>query len=457
MGKFKNSPAVILAISVITSFTTSFMGSAMNVALPAISQEFSSGAVLLGWIATVYILTNVAVLIPVGKLSDIYGRVKFFKSGVLLFSLSCFAAGYSFSAEMLLALRAVQGIGLSLIFVNSFSIIVSAFPSEKRGRVLGFLVASVYTGLSAGPFLGGIITQQFGWRYIFFFSSAVSFVVFLVMLFFITKEWKTGEETFDLKGSVVFALAVTSFMLGVSFLPKLHGIVLTLFGLAVFYYYRYISRKIEYPVLRLNIFRNNKVFTFSNAAALINYSATAAISFMLSLYLQNIKTMSPQEAGTILISQPVFMALFSPVAGRISDKIEPQYVASAGMALITICLGLLCFLGYDTSMLFIILNLSVLGIGFALFSSPNSNAIMSSVEKKELGTASTILALMRNMGQMMSMAIVIVIFTLIIGNAEIKSGNANELLFSIHIAFAFFAFLCFLGIFASLFRGKMHS
>lgn len=433
------------------------MGSAMNVALPVISVEFSSSVVLLGWIATVYILTNVAVLIPVGKLSDIYGRVRFFKSGVLLFSLSCLAAGYSFSAEMLLILRAVQGIGLSLIFVNSFSIIVSAFSVEKRGRVLGFLVASVYTGLSAGPFIGGIITQHFGWRYIFFFSSAVSFIVYLMMLFFITKEWKIGEERFDLKGSVVFALAVTCFMLGISFLPETHGIILTLFGLGVFYYYRIISRRIEYPVLRLNIFRNNKVFAFSNAAALINYSATAGISFILSLYLQNIKTMSPQEAGTILISQPVFMAFFSPVAGRISDKIEPQYVSSAGMALITVCLGLLCFLGFDTSISFIVLNLSVLGIGFALFSSPNSNAIMSSVEKKDLGTASTILSLMRTMGQMMSMAIVIVIFTIVIGKADIKSGNANQLLYGMHIAFAFFASLCFIGIFASLFRGKMHN
>lgn len=358
---------------------------------------------------------------------------------------------------MLIALRAAQGIGLSLIFVNSFSIIVSAFPVEKRGRVLGFLVASVYTGLSAGPFLGGIITQHLGWRYIFFISAAVSIVVFSIMLIFITKEWKPAEgQKFDLKGSVIFAFAITSFMLGISFLPQIHGLILTLTGLAVFYYYRIDSRKTAHPVLKLNIFRNNKVFTFSNAAALINYSATAGISFMLSLYLQNIKTMSPQDAGLVLISQPLLMAFFSPVAGRISDKIEPQYVASAGMTLITVCLGFLCFISYETSILFIILNLSVLGIGFALFSSPNSNAIMSSVEKKEFGTASTILALMRTMGQMMSMAAVIVIFSIIIGKAEIKQGNTGDLLFSLHLAFAFFSFLCFLGIFASLFRGKMH-
>ncbi len=458
MNKLKNSPYIILAISVVASFTTAFMGSAINVALPSISSEFSSSAVLLGWIATAYILTSVAFLIPVGKLSDIHGRTKFFKSGVLLFAATCLISGLSNSAVMLLVSRAVQGIGLSLIFVNSFAIIVSAFPANKRGKVLGILIASVYTGLSAGPFLGGIITQQFGWRYIFFFSSAVSTIVYFLMLFFITHEWKVAEgQKFDLRGSAIFVTAITSLMLGISFLPNVSGFIAVAFGAGMFYYYKVFSERTEFPVLKLDIFRRNKVFTFSNIAALINYSATAGISFLMSLYLQNVKFMSPRQAGTVLIAQPVLMALFSPLAGRISDKIEPRYVSSAGMFLISACLVMLCFLTAETALLYILLNLAVLGIGFALFSSPNSNAIMSSVEKKDYGTASTILALMRNTGQMLSMAIVIVILSVFMGTAEINPGNHTELILSVKIAFALFAFLCFLGIFASLSRGKMHN
>ncbi|MFA5011938.1 MAG: MFS transporter [Ignavibacteria bacterium] len=458
MYKLKNSPYLILAISVIASFTTSFMGSAINVALPSISLEFSSSAVLLGWIATSYTLANAASLIPVGKLSDIYGRTKFFKAGVLLFALSCLVSGFSVSAEMLLILRAVQGIGLSFIFVNAFSIIVSIYPPKKRGKVLGVLTASIYTGLSTGPFIGGIITQQFGWRYIFYFSFVVSMIVYFMMLFFLNQEWKVAEgEKFDIKGSAVFVTAIISLMLGISFIPNVSGFIAAAFGLGMLLYYKIYSEKAEHPVLELNIFRNNRVFTFSNTAALINYSATAGISFLLSLYLQNIKVMSPQQAGTVLIAQPVLMAFFSPISGRISDRVEPRYVSSAGMLLISVCLGLLCFVTSDTSLVYIILNLAVLGVGFALFSSPNSNAIMSSVEKKDYGTASAILSFMRTTGQMLSMAIVIVILSVLMGKAEIKPENHTQLILSIKIAFALFAFLCFLGIFASLTRGKMHS
>lgn len=457
MNRYKNSPAIILTVSVLASFITAFMGSAINVALPAIAKEFDANAVLLSWIATAYVLTGVASLIPLGKLSDIYGRTRYLRMGVLVFAVSCLLSGLSNSAVLLLIFRALQGIGLSLIFINSFSIIVSAYPANKRGHVLGIVISAVYIGLSVGPFLGGIITQNFGWRYIFYFSFMLCALLYFMMVFFITEEWKVCEgEKFDRKGSTVFVLAITSLMLGFSFVPRIYGFILIVTGLGMFYYYKVVSEKIEFPVLRLDIFRNNKTFTFSNIAALINYSATSAISFLLSLYLQHIKAMTPQEAGTVLVAQPIFMAIFSPIAGRLSDRIEPQHVSSLGMLLISVCLGLLCFVGNETTILFIVINLGVLGVGFALFSSPNSNAIMSSVDKSNYGTASTLLSLMRMTGQMMSMAIVIVIFTVIIGKAEIKPENHEQLISSVRIAFALFSILCFIGIFASLSRGKMH-
>jgi len=457
MDKIKNSPGIILTISVIVSFITAFMGSSVNVAVPAIGKEFGANAVLLSWIATSYVLTSVIFLIPAGKLSDIYGRVKNFKYGLLIFTAGCVLIAVSQSTVMLIVFRALMGLGSAFIFINSFSIIVSAYPPNRRGRVLGIVISAVYTGLSTGPFIGGIITQNFGWRYIFYISFIVCLLITAMTYMFMTRDWIVEEGSkFDFRSAGLFSLSIASVMLGFTFLPSVTGIVLLLSGIILFLFYKKHSESTSNPVLNLDIFKHNRSFTFSNIAALINYSATFAVSFLLSLYFQNIKSMTPQEAGTILVTQPVFMALFSPLAGRISDKIEPRYVSSAGMFLITVCLGFLCFLTAETSTAYIAGNLAVLGLGFALFSSPNSNAIMGAVEKKHYGLASTILSLMRMTGQMFSMAIVIVIFTVIIGGKELGPENYSGLITSIKIAFTLFSVLCFIGIFASLSRGNMH-
>ena len=218
-----------------------------------------------------------------------------------------------------------------------------------------------------------------------------------------------------------------------------------------------ICPKTKYVELFVNLFKNNRTFTFSNFAALINYSATFAIGFLMSFYLQSVKGLNPQDAGIILVTQPVVQALFSPLTGKLSDKIEPQFVASMGMGLLTAGLIIFCFLSADMSFLIIIGNLALLGLGFALFSSPNVNAVMSSVEKKFYGVASSTLASMRLIGQMLSMGMVIVIFTIYIGSAKITSENQAAFLQSTRTAFILFSILCFIGIFASLSRGKIHS
>jgi MFS family permease len=213
--------------------------------------------------------------------------------------------------------------------------------------------------------------------------------------------------------------------------------------------------KVEYPVLNISLFGNNRVFAFSNLAALINYSATSAISFLLSLYLQYTKGLTPQDAGLILVSQPVVMAIFSPLAGRLSDKIEPRIVASAGMTLTVVGLLLFTFLNSTTDLAFIIFSLVLLGFGFALFSSPNTNAVMSSVEKRFYGVASATLGTMRLTGQMLSMGIAMLVFALYLGRAQITPEKYPAFLTSTKTAFIIFAVLCFGGIFASLSRGKV--
>jgi MFS family permease len=161
------------------------------------------------------------------------------------------------------------------------------------------------------------------------------------------------------------------------------------------------------------------------------------------------------SAGAILVAQPIVQALFSPLAGRISDRIQPRFVASIGMALTAVGLFFLSLIEATTSMWFIVGNLVVLGLGFALFSSPNTNAIMSSVEIKFYGVASSMLSTMRLLGQMFSMGIAMMLFALYMGRVEIVPAHYPLLMKSVQVAFLIFGFMCVAGIYASFARGDM--
>lgn len=289
-------------------------------------------------------------------------------------------------------------------------------------------------------------------------------IIPLCLLIIVAASWKLkGEwaeargEKFDLTGAVIYALALVSLIYGFSLLPTLPGAVLTTIGVLGILTFVWWETKTVSPVLNVSLLRNNHVFLFSNLAALINYSSTSAIAFLLSLYLQYIKGLSPQNAGLVLIYQPVVMAIFSPLAGRLSDRIEPRIVASTGMALTAIGLFGFTFLNGVTTQTYIMADLMLLGLGFALFSSPNTNAIMSSVEKRFYGVAAAMVGTMRLTGQMLSMAMAMVVFALYIGRVQITPEYYPLFLRSAQAAFIIFAALCCGGILASLVRGNVRS
>jgi len=447
---------VALFVSTLGAFFTPFMASAINVALPAMAKEFSMNAIMLSWIATSYLLAAAMFLVPVGKIADIYGRKKIFTIGMAVFTASSFLTAISNSTTMLISSRVLQGVGGAMIMGTGMAIIISIFPPHERGKVLGINVASVYTGLSLGPFLGGLMTQQLGWRSIFWINVISGAVIFVVILWKLQGEWAEAQgEKLDLIGSLVYSVMLTALMYGFSKLPALTGAWLILIGVVGIGGFVRWELRIPHPVLDLRLFRHNKALTMSNLAALINYSATSAVAFLLSLYLQYIKGLSPQQAGLVLVAQPIVMAVLSPLAGRLSDRIEPSILASFGMTLTVIGLALLTVLTAESSMTFITAALLILGLGFAFFSSPNTNAVMSSVEKKFYGVVSATLATMRLTGQMLSMGIAMLIFALFIGKVKITPQYFGLFLTSIKTAFAIFAVFCFAGIFASLARGKL--
>ena len=452
----RTSKRAALIVAVLSSFLGPFMGSSVNVALPSIGREFSMGAVSLGWINTAYLLAAASLLISFGRLGDIYGRKKIYMWGVIIFTFSSVLIANSDSGMMIILFRVLQGLGASMIFATGMPILISVFPIEERGKVLGIVVAAVYFGLSTGPFFGGLITQQLSWRYIFWLNLPLGLILLLVVFLMLKGEWAESRGAkFDLIGSVILGLALVSTMYGFSNLPSLYAGLLIIAGLSGFVIFVIYEMRVKSPLINIDLFRYNTIFAFSNLAALINYSATFAVGFLLSLYLQNIKGLRPQEAGLVLISQPIIQAILSPAAGRLSDRIEPRTVASLGMTLTLIGLILLAFLTAGSSMIYIICCLVILGFGFALFSSPNTNAIMSSVERRFYGVAGAMVGTMRQIGMMLSMGIVMMIMALLLGAAEIAPENHEQFVKSMQIAFGVFAVMCFGGIFASLARGKM--
>jgi len=446
----------VLLVTTAVSFLTPFMASSVNIALPSIGREFAMDAVLLSWVSSAYLLAAAIFLVPFGRISDIYGRKKIFTHGITIYTLSSFLAGISPSPLLLIFFRILQGIGGSMIFGTGVAILTSLFPEGKRGKALGINVASVYLGLSLGPFIGGFLTEHLGCRSIFLINVPLGLIVVSAVLWKVKGEWAEARgERFDFFGSAIYSFTLIAVMYGFSLLPRTTGGAVILLGVVGFMAFVTWEMNTQSPVLDINLFRNNRVFAFSNLAALIHYSATFGVGFLLSLYLQYIKGYGPLHAGSILVCQPAMQAIFSPLAGRLSDKIEPRIVASSGMGFTVAGLFLLTFLNETTTLGFIIASLLLLGFGFALFSSPNTNAVMSSVEKKYYGVSSGTLATMRLIGQMLSMGIATLLFAIYIGRVQIATESYPPFLRSVKAAFIIFAVLCFGGIFASLSRGKM--
>jgi EmrB/QacA subfamily drug resistance transporter len=452
---FDDKRAVLVA-STTAAFLTPLMASSVSVALPSIGREFAMDALSVSWVATSAVLAAAMFLLPFGRLADIYGRKRIFNYGVVTFTIFSFLSGIAPTGAMLIASRTMQGMGAAMIFGTSVALLTLAYPPAERGRVLGINIAGTYTGLSLGPFIGGFLTQHFGWRSIFFLNAILGLLIIVLVMWRLKNDSAEARgEKFDIPGSLLYMASLTALMIGFSKLPGSLGVWGVGAGLGSFLGFVWWEKRTSKPLLDIKLFARNPVFTFSNVAALINYSATSAVTFLLSFYLQYIKALSPQTAGLILVAQPIMMALFSPLAGRLSDSVEPRVVASIGMSIIAVGLGLLAMVGRETSTVLVTIYLLLLGFGFALFSSPNTNAIMSSVEKKLYGVASAMFGTMRLTGQMMSMGIVMLIFALAIGNVQITPEYYPMFLQSMQISFVVFSILCVFGVFASLARGKV--
>lgn len=448
-----NEQQKILLAVLITSFVGSFMGSSVNVAVPTMAEDFNLNPDILTWAVTAFLIGSAAALLPFGRLADIKGRRKIYLRGLFCLSFTTFLAAIAENFLVFIAVRFLQGLSMSMIFGTSMALLVSCCEASKRGKYIGMLSACVYSGLSLGPFIGGFITDYLGWRMIFGFTGLVVAFNFCLMYTVKTEWYGDKHKQFDYLGSIIYALMIVLFLYSLSDWTR-HQIVHYLPFAVIILAFLFVlgQQKSTSPLIDLSIFKNT-VFTMSNIAALIHYSATFALSFVLSLYLQIIRDMDAFTAGSFLLIQPFVMAFFSPKAGALSDKFSPRIIASTGMAIMMVGLFSFAFLSETTPLYLIGINLAFIGFGFALFAAPNNNAIMSSVEAKFYGIASSILAVMRLTGQAMSMAIVTLLLSVFTANAQ---GNvyALHLMGSFKYIFGLFGCLCIFALLASLMRGK---
>jgi len=448
----KNALLFIIALS---SFSIPFMTSALNIALPTVGREFNMDAITLSWVVSSFLLSSAVFIVPMGRLGDILGRKTVFITGILIFCAASLMAGLSVSAAMLIGARALQGFGGAMMFGTEAAILSAAFPVGQRGRAFGVTTFMVFMGLTLGPYLGGMLTSSLGWRSILFINVGMGLIIAGAMLAKFKGNWAGGSrEKFDLRGAGIYVLALAPFIYGFTLLPKPLGIGVMAGGLVMLGIFVRYELKQEFPALNVRLFRDNRAFAFTSLAALMSFGATFPVPFMMSLYLQYLLGFGPERAGLIILTMPAMQAVFSLVAGRLSDRIRPKLLAAFGTGVCGIGLVLLAFLNETTPVGYIIGSLSLLGFGVAFFAAPNINAIMGSVTARDYGIAGAVTATMRTIGIALGMGVVLLLMSLYVGNVQIVPANHAALLESMRISFIIFTGLCGVGVLASLAQGK---
>ncbi len=449
-------PALVMVL--LNAFTTPLMLSATNVALPAIASDLSLSATALSWIPMAYLMAAAMTVLIFGRLADNFGRKRIFLLGTAAVIVTSVMAAMANDGTILLIARFLQGVSAAMLYATQIAILTSVFPSHQRGRVIGLAVSAIYIGLASGPLVGGYVIDQLGWRFAFLLQVPLALPVLYLGLFRVQREWAADiRERFDVRGAFSFSLAILMFCLAVTRMPGTEAVALALIAVIALLWFLHHARQCPAPIWDVRLFFSNRVFTYSCGASLTMYSATYAIVVLLSLYLQYIKGLSATSAGLLIMIQPLTMAVLSPFIGRLSDRIEPRILASAGLMLTASGLGLLAALTGSSSYFSLVVALLMTGTGVSLFSSPNVNAMMSAVPQKHYGSASGAVATTRLLGQLNSMVLVALALNLTLGSRVIDQSSLMQLEQGIALSFTIAALICLPGIVLSLRRGRIHS
>ena len=441
---------LILLICAVLSFFAVFAVNSVMVVIPTIASEFHMSNIVQNWAIIIFLLVVAVLSVPAGQISGKYGLRKVTIISVILFIVISVANVLVTTSEQFLICRLVLGIALAFFNVTSMAMVVSAFPPQERGKALGITITGVYIALSLAPVLGGILNYQLGWRSVVLFGVPFLLVILALLLTKVNEEWVTFEGIpLDLKGSVIYGIGMVLFIYGFTILNEPLGLILTVLGVVFLVIFAFIELRQTHPVFDIRFFKNRR-FLSANFASLCAYLATFAVTTILNYHLQYIKGFDSQTAGIILLAAPLCQVVLAPIAGRLSDNYVPQILAAIGMGLGTVSLVLFSFLNETTSLEFLIVSMIIYGIGFGLFSPPNTNVIMSSVSPKDTSVASASVATMRTVGQAMSLGILTLVFAFIMGDVPIVQQYYPLLIQSCQITCLICVALCIASVFASL-------
>jgi EmrB/QacA subfamily drug resistance transporter len=441
----------------LSAFSTPLMLSAANVALPVMARDLHLNAVTLSWVPLAYLLASAMFVLVCGRIADNIGRKRVFLIGTLGVALSSLLAAWAPNGVTLLAMRFLQGAFTAALYATQMAIVSSVFPPARRGQAIGLTISSIYFGLTVGPVLGGWLLEVSGWRACMLVQVPFALVALLVATR-VSGEWKAeARAPLDVTGSVIYVVALAATLIGASLLPAAHAWLLLAIGIAAVVGFIAVERKAAHPIFDLNLFFTNRVFALSCLASFLMYTATYANVVLVALYLQYLRALPPGRAGLIMMAQPLMMALCSPLAGKVSDRIEPRVLASAGMAFTVLGLIILATLTPQSSLVVLVAALLIIGLGFGLFSAPNTNAIMGSVDKRHYSSANSKIATMRLLGQMCSMGVIAVAFALMLGPVAITPERYPALNSALRLSYLIAVVLCVPAIFFSLARGSVHA
>lgn len=445
----------VLIASCMAIFVNPLAGTMLNLALNAIGSDLDCSAHQLGWIASMFFIVSVVAMVPAARLADIYGKRVIFLSGTVIAVAGLVLSTMAQDIYMLYFFRGMTGIGTACIAATSVSMIVDVYPRDKRGSALAWNTACVYIGASLGPSIGGVITDMLGWRAIFI--AVIPFLVIgaVMMLRFPYNIANSRGEPFDTRGSVIYGLFILLVMFGVISLPETYGIVMIVIGACILVLFIFEERKTEFPIMHLALFRNTR-FTRSLIALFLNYAASYCIAFFLSLYLQNIGEMTSTEAGMFLMIQPVVQVVFTLLAGRIVDRMDLRILPTVGMSLSFVGILMLYLstgMTYDIVMLYV--SQFILGMGFGLFSSPNTTATMTYVGREDYNKASALISTLRQIGMTTSMGLATCLISIYLGTeAVISPENYVQFVDVVKTGLLFCMVFCAIGTMFSMFRGK---
>ena len=441
---------IVVFVSFITSFFAVFLSAGVVLGVPSIASEFGMNNIVQNWIPTITLLVVAVFTLPAGQISGKYGVKRTLIIGVLIYLLASIGACLSFSTELFLIFRIFQGAGIAFLNVSAMAMVVQAVKPQNRGKALGYTVTGIYLAGSLSPVICGYLVFNFGWRSMFYFVIPFLVLCLALMIWKIPGEWKTYEgNKIDTIGYVLYGIGILLFIYGFTNLMNTFGLICVIAGLILLVIFAYYELKVESPAFNMRLFKNMK-FTSSNIAALCSYLAIAALTTILNYHFQYVRGMDAQIAGLMLIITPILMAIVAPNAGKLSDRIHPQKLAAIGMSIATVTLVILIFLDASTPLYLIITAMVLQGIGMGLFTSPNTNAIMSSVPPKETPNASAAQSAMRTIGQTMSLGLLTLVFAWVMGSLKLSSQYSGMIVQSSQLVALICTVVCIVAIFASL-------